>query len=125
MDNLRKTFNPEFLNRLDDAIVFHQLTRENMSEIVEILLGNFTKRLNILEMAVDFAPEAKEFLVEKGFDPALGARPLKRAIQRYLEDPLSEMLLQSGMKREGEVAVGVGEVGLTFDRVADKETEDE
>jgi ATP-dependent Clp protease ATP-binding subunit ClpC len=125
MDSLRRTFNPEFLNRLDDAIVFHQLTREDMTEIVEILLGNFMKRLEVLEMAVEFAPEAKEFLVDKGFDPALGARPLKRAIQRYLEDPLSEMLLQSGMSSEGEVAVGVGEDGLTFDRVFDKDKKDE
>jgi len=105
LDQLKKTFNPEFLNRLDDAIVFRQLNREDMAQIVDILLGDFIKRIEVLEMSIDFSDESRRFLMERGFDPAHGARPLKRAIQRYLEDPMSELLLQQGITREAEVHV--------------------
>jgi len=107
MDNLKRMFSPEFLNRLDDSIVFRPLTRDDMKQIVEILLSKFMERLKVLEMRVEFTDAAKEFLVERGFDPALGARPLKRAIQRHLEDPMSELLLQHGVSRNAEVYVDV------------------
>jgi ATP-dependent Clp protease ATP-binding subunit ClpC len=118
LDRLKKTFNPEFLNRLDDTIVFRPLDKSDMGEIVEILLGQFRKRLDILDLEIVFSDEAKRFLIDKGFDPALGARPLKRAIQRYLEDPMSELMLRQGMRGDAEVKVGVEGGNLKFDMVS-------
>ena len=93
-DELKRAFNPEFLNRIDDVIVFRALSRDNMREIVGILLGQFQDRLKAQDIALGIAPEAVELLVDKGFDAALGARPLKRAIQRLLEDPFAEFILK-------------------------------
>ncbi|HEY2954724.1 MAG TPA: AAA family ATPase [Candidatus Eisenbacteria bacterium] len=93
-DELKRAFNPEFLNRIDDVIVFHALTRENMRSIVDILFGQLRERLHAQEVYFDIAAEAIDLLIERGFDPALGARPLKRAIQRLLEDPLAEFILR-------------------------------
>ncbi len=93
-DELKRTFNPEFLNRIDDVIVFHGLVRENMKEIVSILLGQFGARLKLQDITIELTPEATELLIDKGFDPTLGARPLKRAIQRLLEDPFAEYILK-------------------------------
>ncbi|HEU4929454.1 MAG TPA: AAA family ATPase, partial [Candidatus Krumholzibacteria bacterium] len=124
MDHLKKTFNPEFLNRLDDAIVFRQLEKEDMKQIVEVLLKNFVKRLDVLEVNVTFSDAAKQFLIEHGFDPALGARPVKRAIQRYVEDPLSELILAHGLQKDAGVHVGVAEGELSFDTPRKSETED-
>jgi ATP-dependent Clp protease ATP-binding subunit ClpC len=93
-DELKRAFNPEFLNRIDDVIVFHALTRDDMRNIVGILLAQVEERLRIQEIQLDISPEAVEFLVERGFDPTLGARPLKRAIQRLLEDPFAEYILK-------------------------------
>ena len=120
---MKKMFNPEFLNRLDDSIVFRPLDRNDMQEIVEILLRNFCKRLEVLQMEIEFTPEAKAFLIEKGFDPSLGARPLKRAIQRHLEDPLSELLLKQGMGVDSEIRVDVKDGNLTFDVVSKSGTD--
>ncbi len=115
MDHLKKMFNPEFLNRLDDAIVFRQLEKDDMKQIVDVLLNNFMKRLDVLEVNVTFSDEAKQFLIEHGFDPALGARPVKRAIQRYVEDPLSELILAHGLNKDAGVHVGVAAGELSFD----------
>jgi ATP-dependent Clp protease ATP-binding subunit ClpC len=114
LDHLKKTFNPEFLNRLDDAIVFRQLEKDDMRQIVEVLLRNFVKRLDVLEIDVNVSEEAKAFLIDHGFDPSLGARPLRRAIQRYLEDPLSELILAHGIQKDAEIQVGVGADELAF-----------
>jgi ATP-dependent Clp protease ATP-binding subunit ClpC len=118
LEHLKRTFNPEFLNRLDDTIVFRQLTREDMTQIVDVLLGNFMARLDVLDVRVIVEQEARTFLVEHGFDPALGARPLKRAIQRYLEDPLSELILTHGIQKDADIHVGVGQDGLSFEVTA-------
>jgi ATP-dependent Clp protease ATP-binding subunit ClpC len=118
MEHLKRTFNPEFLNRLDDTIVFRQLEKEDMTKIVDVLLRNFMKRLEVLDISVEVSAEAKSFLIEHGFDPALGARPLKRAIQRYLEDPLSELVLAHGVQKDAGVHVAVGKDELTFQVVA-------
>jgi len=117
LEHLKKMFNPEFLNRLDDTIVFRQLTREDMVQIVEVLLRNFMSRLDVLDVKVTVSEPAKAFLVDHGFDPALGARPLKRAIQRYLEDPLSELILAHGIQKDAEIHVTVGSSELSFDVV--------
>ncbi len=121
LDNMKKTFSPEFLNRLDDVIVFRQLDREQMRDIVDILLNNFVKRLAVMDLAISFSDGAKEYIIDKGFDPALGARPLKRAIQRHLEDPLSELLLAQGLSSDSEVEVDVDNEGLSFNVVSKTE----
>jgi ATP-dependent Clp protease ATP-binding subunit ClpC len=114
LDHLKKTFNPEFLNRLDDTIVFRQLEKEDMKQIVDVLLRNFVQRLDVLEVDVKFSDSAKTFLIDKGFDAALGARPLRRAIQRYVEDPLSELLLGQGLSKDAEILVESGKDDLSF-----------
>jgi ATP-dependent Clp protease ATP-binding subunit ClpC len=121
LESMKKTFNPEFLNRLDDMIVFRPLTKDDMGEIVDILLKNFTQRLKVLDISVAFSAASKKYLVDKGFDPALGARPLKRAIQRYLEDPLSELLLKRGLSSETEIRVEEDKGNLKFDVVSKTE----
>jgi len=115
LDHLKKTFNPEFLNRLDDTIVFRQLEKDDMRQIVEVLLRHFVRRLDVLEVEVHFSDDAKVFLIDRGFDPALGARPLRRAIQRYLEDPLSELMLSHGVSKDAEVNVRVKDGELVFE----------
>src|SRR5436305_1518759 len=92
-EEINKTFNPEFLNRLDDIIVFHPLTREHIAQIVAILLKEVQRRLGEEELTLRLTPAASDFLVDHGYDEHFGARPLKRAIQKYVEDPLSEKIL--------------------------------
>ncbi|OQY08760.1 MAG: ATP-dependent Clp protease ATP-binding subunit ClpC [Marinitoga sp. 4572_148] len=101
MEEVRKAFKPEFLNRLDETVVFHPLTKNDMKEIIKIQLNDLEKRLKEKDLHLKFKEEAIELLVDKGFDPIFGARPLKRAIQKYLEDPLSEEILK-GRFREGD-----------------------
>jgi ATP-dependent Clp protease ATP-binding subunit ClpC len=100
LDEVKKTFKPEFLNRVDDVIVFRSLNKGDLKHIVEIEVREVQKRLleKNIELLIDDG--AKEFLIEKGFDKVFGARPLKRTIQRYLENPLSEELL-AGAYRDG------------------------
>jgi len=95
---LKRTFSPEFLNRIDDVIVFNSLTKENIFSIIDILMKGVLKRLNNLGFSLEITPEVKEFLSDKGYDSQFGARPLHRAIQKYLEDPLAEEILASNIK---------------------------
>ncbi|HSC52403.1 MAG TPA: ATP-dependent Clp protease ATP-binding subunit [Phnomibacter sp.] len=96
---LKRTFSPEFLNRIDDVIIFNSLTKENIFNIIDILMKNVTKRLNTLGFELNLTPEAKEFIADKGYDAQFGARPLHRAIQKYLEDPLAEEILSMHIKQ--------------------------
>jgi ATP-dependent Clp protease ATP-binding subunit ClpC len=107
-DEIQKVFNPEFLNRLDDIIVFHPLSRENIAQIVGILLKEVQRRLGD---EVKLTPAATEFLVTHGYDQNYGARPLKRAIQKYIEDPLSEKILVGDFGRGDEIEVDVAPDG--------------
>jgi len=91
---LKRVFNPEFLNRIDDTIIFHQLEKTHIMEIVDIQMRDLTKRMVTMGVSVELTKAAKELLAEKGYDPAFGARPLRRALQRYLEDPIAEELLK-------------------------------
>src|SRR5207245_2096885 len=91
--DLRTTFRPELLNRLDDIVVFKRLEKEHIRKIVDIQLEHFQARLNKRSLAVDLTDGAKDYLGEVGWDPQFGARPLKRAIQRHLEDPLAKKVL--------------------------------
>ena len=106
-DEINKTFNPEFLNRLDDVIVFHPLSREHIGLIVAILVREVQKRLGEEELTLKLTPAASSFLVDHGYDEHFGARPLKRAIQRYVEDPLSEKILVGEFARGDEIEVDV------------------
>jgi len=99
---LKKAFAPEFLNRVDDVIIFESLKKEHIYKIIDIELAKLFKRTKDLGMLVELSDEAKEFIAEKGWDAAFGARPLKRAIQKYLEDPLAEEIIRARVK-EGEV----------------------
>jgi ATP-dependent Clp protease ATP-binding subunit ClpC len=112
-DEMQKVFNPEFLNRLDDVIVFHPLTREHIASIVTIMLREVRKRLGD---EIRLTPAATDFLVAKGYDENYGARPLRRAIQRFVEDPLSEKLLTGEITRGDEIEVDLAPEGdrLTF-----------
>jgi ATP-dependent Clp protease ATP-binding subunit ClpB len=101
LDALRAHFKPEFLNRVDEVIIFHALTLENIKEIVEIQLRNLRKRLADRKISMTLTDPAKDFLAKEGFDPVYGARPLKRAIQRHIQDPLALKILQ-GEFSEGE-----------------------
>jgi ATP-dependent Clp protease ATP-binding subunit ClpC len=102
MDELKKQFRPEFLNRLDDQIVFHPLAEEHIREIVDLMSDDLRKRLRENDIHFVLSDEAKAFLAKEGYDPQYGARPLKRAIQRHIEDQLSEALL-SGSVRKGDL----------------------
>lgn len=104
-EEIERAFNPEFLNRVDDTIVFHPLTRDQISEIVEILLKEVRARLGEEGLTLRLTAAATEFLVEKGYDQKFGARPLRRAIQRYLEDPLSEKILLAEFSSGDEIEV--------------------
>jgi len=112
MGVVRHAFRPEFLNRIDDIILFHRLRRSDMGAIVDIQMARLGKLLVDRKITLDLSPEARDWLAEKGYDPAYGARPLKRVIQKSVQDPLAELLL-SGAIRDGEtVPVTVGPAGL-------------
>src|SRR5690606_41185328 len=93
LEELKRHFRPEFLNRLDEIIVFHELTVDEIKQIVDLLLARVHEQLSAQHLDLVLTDAAKEFLGSRGYDPELGARPLRRAIQRYLEDPLSEPVL--------------------------------
>ncbi|HOA39446.1 MAG TPA: ATP-dependent Clp protease ATP-binding subunit, partial [Flavihumibacter sp.] len=101
---LKRTFSPEFLNRIDDVIIFNSLTKENIFQIIDILLKGVMKRLQNLGFSLELTEEAKNFIAEKGYDVQFGARPLHRALQKYLEDPLAEEILNMTIK-EGDILI--------------------
>ena len=96
MSELRKVFRPEFLNRIDEVIVFHKLSREEVREIIELMLARVRNQVAEHELMLELDNGAKDFLADKGWDPSMGARPLRRAIQRYIEDPLADEVLKAG-----------------------------
>ena len=102
MDAVKRHFRPEFLNRIDEMIVFHPLTEEDLKEIVTILMSDVTKRLEERDLQLEITPEAMQLLVKEGSDFTMGARPLKRAIQRLIEDPVSDLILK-GDAKEGKI----------------------
>jgi ATP-dependent Clp protease ATP-binding subunit ClpC len=114
-EELKVVFNPEFLNRLDDVIVFHPLSREHISQIVSILLKDVRKRLAEEELTLKLTSSATELLVTHGYDEAYGARPLKRSIQKYIEDPLSEKILLGEFSRGDEIEVDAAADGSKLD----------
>jgi ATP-dependent Clp protease ATP-binding subunit ClpB len=114
MDEVRAHFRPEFLNRIDEVVVFDQLGRDEIAKIVDIQLRGLAKRLADRKLTVTLTDEARQYLANKGYDPAYGARPLKRLIQREVQDALAMKLL-SGEVREGDaIEITTGEGGLVF-----------
>jgi ATP-dependent Clp protease ATP-binding subunit ClpC len=101
-EELKQHFRPEFLNRVDDIVVFHQLTPNEIIKIVDLMLAQVDLRLKDRDMGLDVSPDAKQLLADRGYDPVMGARPLRRTIQRELEDSLSEKILY-GELRPGQV----------------------
>ena len=122
MEEVKRTFKPEFLNRIDEIIVFHPLTREDLQKIVEIEINEVRKRLVEQGYFLELTPEAKEFLIDKGFDPILGARPLRRAIQRYVEDPLAEEIIAGKFKTGETIKIVLRDNHLNFESVGEKQT---
>jgi ATP-dependent Clp protease ATP-binding subunit ClpB len=114
MTIVRASFRPEFLNRVDEIILFHRLKREDMGRIVDIQMQRLAKLLEDRKIRIRLEPSAREWLAEKGWDPAYGARPLKRVIQKWLQDPLAELILSGRIKDGEEVLVSVGLHGLVF-----------
>jgi ATP-dependent Clp protease ATP-binding subunit ClpC len=106
MGELKKVFRPELLNRIDEIIVFHKLAREEITAIIDLLLRRLREQMATHEVTIELTDEAKELLVDKGYDPAMGARPLRRAIQRFIEDPLADYVLGRQLEPGSTILVG-------------------
>jgi ATP-dependent Clp protease ATP-binding subunit ClpC len=127
MGELKKVFRPELLNRIDEVIVFHKLTKDEIMVIVELMMKRLRDQMGEHEAAIELTDSAKELLVDKGYDPTMGARPLRRAIQRYIEDPLADFVLGRELgsgatilvdrKNEDEVDITVIPAEITPEKV--------
>jgi ATP-dependent Clp protease ATP-binding subunit ClpC len=114
MEEVKKAMSPEFINRIDEIIVFHPLTKEDLRKIVDIMIAELVKRLNEKTIKITMSDAAKDLLIEQGYDPTYGARPLRRAIQKLLEDPLAERILTGAITPDKTVEVERGQDGLVF-----------
>jgi ATP-dependent Clp protease ATP-binding subunit ClpC len=115
MEELKRSFRPEFLNRIDEVIVFHSLSREDVKAIVDLMMRRVREQLKAKDVDIELTDDAKNLLAEKGYDPALGARPLRRTIQRLVEDPLSEKLLWKEFKAGETVIVHAHDGEIVFE----------
>ena len=113
-EELKQHFRPEFLNRVDDVVVFPQLTQDEIIEIVDMFVGRLEKRLKDKDMGIELTPAAKTLIAQRGFDPVMGARPLRRAIQRDVEDMLAEKILFAELKPGEIVVVDVADPGSEY-----------
>ena len=111
---VRASFRPEFLNRVDEIILFHRLKKSEMGKIVDIQMARLDKLLEDRKIKVVLEPAARDWLADKGWDPAYGARPLKRVIQKSIQDPLAELILAGSVKDGDKVVISAGKQGLTF-----------
>jgi ATP-dependent Clp protease ATP-binding subunit ClpC len=114
MAEVQKLFRPEFLNRLDEIIVFHELTEEQLRNIVDLMVKDLQSRLTERKVDIELTAKAKSWLAKEGYDPIYGARPLRRVIERYVENPLSSQLLRGELKEGDTIKVDLGKDGLTF-----------
>ena len=123
MDELKKSFRPEFLNRIDEVIVFHALSDADLTSIVDLLVKDLQRRLESQDLTIELTPTARSLIASEGHDPAFGARPLKRAIQRLLENPLAKALLEGRFRPGDHLVADADPIGavLTF-RAEDRET---
>jgi ATP-dependent Clp protease ATP-binding subunit ClpC len=118
LEEAKRAFKPEFMNRLDDIIVFRNLNREDMAQIVHLEVAKVKSRMKYKDVEIMLTPAATEFLIEKGYDPQFGARPLRRAVEKYLQDPLAEEILRGSIKPSETVEVTVGDGKLVFNQLA-------
>src|SRR5207249_10101991 len=118
LEELHERFRPEFINRIDEIVVFHQLTREQLAEIVELQLARLRARLADRKIDLELTPAAKELLAEAGWDPTYGARPLKRALQRLVENPLAIALLEGEFGEGDTILIDTRDGELFFERAA-------
>ncbi|MTI66513.1 MAG: ATP-dependent Clp protease ATP-binding subunit [Firmicutes bacterium] len=116
MDELKKSFRPEFINRIDEVIVFHSLSEDNIKDIVELMVKDLEDKLKKLNINIKVNNDAKEYIADKGYDPVYGARPLERSIRKLIEDPLSEEILKGSIEKNQNVVVNLKEDKLTFDK---------
>ena len=114
-EELKRYFRPEFLNRIDETIVFHELTIDEVKEIVDLMLDRVHSQLKNSDIEIVLSDEAKEFLATEGYDREFGARPLRRSIQRLLEDPLSEELLQGKYKAGSTIIISLNKEKNTLE----------
>jgi len=114
MEEVKKTFRPEFINRIDEIIVFHELTKTQLGSIVDLLVKDLQQRLSERGLMIELTEDAKFWLVKEGYDPAYGARPLRRAIERYVENPLSSKLLEGEFSEGDKIIVGLRDDKLIF-----------
>jgi ATP-dependent Clp protease ATP-binding subunit ClpC len=122
LQEIDKHFRPEFLNRLDDIIVFRALTREDLKTVVEYEMAHVKERLEDRGVTLELTDEAKEFIIEKGYSSEYGARPLKRTIERLIEDPMSEEILRGQFKNVLKVVLRLRDGHLYFDAIPREET---
>ncbi len=118
LDEAKRAFKPEFMNRLDDLIVFRNLNKEDMSKIVHLEVEKVKSRMKYKDVEIHLTPAATDFLIEKGYDPNFGARPLRRAVEKFLQDPLAEEILRGGIKPSETVEVIVVDGKLVFNQLA-------
>ncbi|MEC7201541.1 MAG: AAA family ATPase, partial [Verrucomicrobiota bacterium] len=121
LEEAKRAFKPEFLNRLDDVIVFRSLSKPDLITILELEIAKVMDRLKHKQIDLHLTDAAKDFLVDKGFDPAYGARPMRRAVERYLEDPLAEEILKGTFQEQTPIQVIVEEDHLAFTQEAGKQ----
>jgi ATP-dependent Clp protease ATP-binding subunit ClpB len=124
LEALRATFRPEFLNRIDEIVVFHPLSREHLAQIVEIQLGRLRGLLAGRKITLESSDEARALLAERGYDPVYGARPLKRAIQQLVQDPLALALLRGDFGESDTVVADVRDGQIVFHRPGEPEIVD-
>jgi len=120
---LRANFKPEFLNRIDEIIIFDNLTQEQIGEIVDIQVKRLGSRLTEMSMELVLSENARFFLAEKGFDQIYGARPLKRAIQKYIENPLSMEILKGNISEGAKIEVGVEGKRIVFNFITERQSD--
>lgn len=117
MEELKKTYRPEFINRIDEKVVFHSLTQDNMREVVKIMVKPLIATLAEKGVTLKFQPSALKYLAELGYDPEMGARPLRRTLQDKVEDKLSELILSDELANGDTLKIGVAKGQLKFDIV--------
>ncbi|HPN84494.1 MAG TPA: hypothetical protein PK821_04065, partial [Victivallales bacterium] len=114
LDQLKHHFRPEFINRIDEILIFHQLSKEDIAKIVDIQLANFAERLKGFDISFSIEDSAKKYLAAMGYDPVYGARPLKRLIVKEIETPVSRMMVSGELLNGMKIKVSCGKDGLKF-----------
>jgi ATP-dependent Clp protease ATP-binding subunit ClpC len=126
MSEVKRAFNPEFLNRLDEVILFQSLTDDELIKIIELMVGQINLNLVAKEIKIRLAPDAARYILEKTCnDRSFGARPLRRALQKYVEDPMSEALIQGSLPRPSELEIFLGDAGIYCRQIKEGEGEAE